>query len=154
MDAIRKHIGYHGFCGLLRHSPRTNTILYWFGVVRSWSQTCCDGIREYGKLGWKLFRRPTVSYHAEWYWCCVILYFRIYRCFVVHIYKVSSSYLYFTHNDVFLCFRIYLPETRGKDPSEVAHLCKDGFSSKLFESPISSSGTEETFPISEVKNEA
>ncbi|XP_049824200.1 solute carrier family 2, facilitated glucose transporter member 1-like isoform X2 [Aethina tumida] len=55
---------------------------------------------------------------------------------------------------LYIFTRIYLPETRGKDPSEVAHLCKDGFSSKLFESPISSSGTEETFPISEVKNEA
>ncbi|CAH0554862.1 unnamed protein product [Brassicogethes aeneus] len=55
---------------------------------------------------------------------------------------------------IFAFTRWYLPETRGRDPSEIAHMCKDGFSSKPLGSPLSSSGTEETFEINDVKTSA
>ena len=47
--------------------------------------------------------------------------------------------------------RFYLPETRGRDPVEVAALCKQGFSSRPVESPVNSASTVETFSISDVK---
>lgn len=47
-----------------------------------------------------------------------------------------------------LLMRFYLPETKGRDPSEVAVLCKNGLRSQVLASPTV---TVDTVPISEVK---
>ncbi|KAJ3642404.1 hypothetical protein Zmor_025196 [Zophobas morio] len=52
---------------------------------------------------------------------------------------------------LYFFIRFYLPETRGRDPVEVAALCKQGFSSRPVESPVNSASTVETFSISDVK---
>lgn len=43
--------------------------------------------------------------------------------------------------------RYYLPETRNRDPCDIALLCRGGFSSKPLSSPLSSNGTTESFSI-------
>ncbi|KAF5283740.1 hypothetical protein FQA39_LY17237 [Lamprigera yunnana] len=50
-----------------------------------------------------------------------------------------------------LLVRFYLPETKGRDPSEIALLCNRGLRSKVLESPADSTTTAETVPISDLK---
>ncbi|XP_068896897.1 solute carrier family 2, facilitated glucose transporter member 1-like isoform X3 [Tenebrio molitor] len=52
---------------------------------------------------------------------------------------------------LFFFVRFYLPETRGRDPAQIALLCKQGFSSRPLESPVNSASTVETFSVSDVK---
>lgn len=61
----------------------------------------------------------------------------------------ANSFFIFTAVAVFLIFfiRMYLPETRGRDPSDIAHLCKNGFSSKPLASPVNSVSTGDTVMV-------
>ncbi|KAK9871810.1 hypothetical protein WA026_014265 [Henosepilachna vigintioctopunctata] len=58
---------------------------------------------------------------------------------LMNSYIGAASFVIFTVWVIFLFFlvRKYLPETRGKDVSEVALLCQDGLASKPLSSPIS-----------------
>lgn len=49
--------------------------------------------------------------------------------------------------------RYYLPETRGKDPNEIALLCKYGLSSKPLQSPTSVLDTITANPVTDIKTD-
>ncbi|KAB0794592.1 hypothetical protein PPYR_11431 [Photinus pyralis] len=65
----------------------------------------------------------------------------------------ASSFIIFAAftAGLLLLVRYYLPETKGRDPSEVANLCRNGLRSQVFASPSNSTVTGDTVPISEVK---
>ncbi|KYB25426.1 solute carrier family 2, facilitated glucose transporter member 1 isoform X2 [Tribolium castaneum] len=50
---------------------------------------------------------------------------------------------------LFFFVRFYLPETRGRDPVQIAALCKRGFSSRPLDSPVNSASTVDTFSVTE-----
>lgn len=52
---------------------------------------------------------------------------------------------------VLLLVRFYLPETKGRDPSEIALLCNKGLRSRVLDSPVNSTTTAETVPIADLK---
>ena len=150
---------------MLRDRFRSHTVFYRIGVVRSWTTTVCHGTGRYGELGGKLRHRYDISDTAS----CDRSQFVLYLCFrnalIAHIYQVSGifrgrNYLKrfrFSNStktlslvtwDAFV-FRIYLPETRNRDPSEVSQLLKLGFKSEPVSSPTDSSITDETLPTME-----
>ncbi|XP_044268428.1 solute carrier family 2, facilitated glucose transporter member 1-like isoform X2 [Tribolium madens] len=55
---------------------------------------------------------------------------------------------------LFFFVRFYLPETRGRDPVQIAALCKRGFSSRPLESPVDSASTVDTFSVNDGKEGA
>ncbi|KAF5278787.1 hypothetical protein FQR65_LT15515 [Abscondita terminalis] len=50
-----------------------------------------------------------------------------------------------------LLVRYYLPETKGRDTSDIALLCNKGLKSRILDSPVNSTTTAETVPISDLK---
>ncbi|KAK5645016.1 hypothetical protein RI129_006316 [Pyrocoelia pectoralis] len=65
----------------------------------------------------------------------------------------AASFIVFAGFTTALLFlmRFYLPETKGRDPSEVAVLCKNGLRSRVLVSPIDSTITADTVSTPEVK---
>lgn len=61
----------------------------------------------------------------------------------------SISFVLFAISTIFLFFfiRQFFPETRGRNPSEVAAVCKRGFRTRAFHTPTTSTNTTGTRPV-------